>query len=164
VIRRGLQILVAASCAFACSAPASKPEGVKNPPDAGSGPCTTDPRVDAYAPNMSKPGESGVLTFEIVKSEPAPPMQGNNTFTVKITDQAGTAIAADVRVDLTMADRNQPTTVDPVVTFDAMTGIYTIAPLSMHLPGVWKVAFDAMMDSDAGVTADLVTFYFCIES
>jgi hypothetical protein len=152
--------------ACACSAQATKP-APKPQQDAGSGPCTADPRADTYAPNLKRTGENGTLVFEIVKSEPAPPVQGNNTFTVKITDMMGTAIGgADVRVDLTMADRNQPTTVDPMVTFDAATGIYTIAPLSMHLPGLWMFGLDAQLtDADAGVvTADLVSFYFCIGS
>jgi hypothetical protein len=160
-----MHIVVAAACLAACSAQAAKP-APKPQQDAGSGPCTADPRADTYAPNLKRTGENGTLVFEIVKSEPAPPMQGSNTFTVKITDMMGAPISADVRVDLTMADRNQPTTVDPMVTFDAATGIYTIAPLSMHLPGLWMFGLDVQQtDADAGVViADLVAFYFCIGS
>jgi hypothetical protein len=165
VFRAGLASLVAAACLSACSAPAAKKK-TKPTPDAGIGPCTTDPRTDTYAANLTKTGENGALLFVIVKSEPAPPKQGNNTFTVKITDAMGTPVGADVRVDLTMADRNQPTTVDPMITFDVATGLYTIAPLSMHLPGLWKVGLEAQQtDADAGlITDDVVAFYFCIES
>jgi hypothetical protein len=165
VFRAGFPILIAAACLDACSTPAEKPAS-KPPVDAGSGPCTADLRADPYAPNLTKMGENGVLSFVLVKSDPAPPQQGTNTFTVKITDMSGTSIGADVRVDLTMADRVQPTTVDPMVTFDVATGVYTIAPLSMHLPGLWKVGLEAQQtDPDAGVvTGDLVAFYFCIES
>ena len=132
--------------------------------EAGPGDCKVDPRVDPYMPNLVKPGDNGALLFQIVQSEPGPPKLGDNKFTVKVTDMSGMALMVDLRVDVILVDRNQPSSVDPLVTFDAASGIYTIAPIAMQLPGLWRVGLDAQSDSDAGVTSDVVAFHFCIAS
>lgn len=54
--------------------------------------------------------------------------------------------------------------IDPVVTFDPTTSLYTIDPVILFLAGVWRIEFKAY-DGPAGSenVTDLVTFSFCIE-
>ena len=124
--------------------------------------CQNDPRVDAYVENLSKTGEYGVLVFHLLRSDPAPPARGDNTFTFKIAGNDGTPASADLRVNLTQPDRNLPSLVDPMISFDVGMGIHTVTPLHMHIGGVWRLDLEARIEMDAGITDDLATFYFCI--
>src|SRR4051812_908669 len=70
--------------------------GAGTPADAAAGdsgitfiPCTDDPRVDHYAAGMEKAGNNGKLKMKLLSSEPAPPAQPLDVWTVEITDAAG---------------------------------------------------------------------------
>jgi YtkA-like len=126
--------------------------------------CSTDPRIDTYTANMTKPGMRGALTFKLIESEPAPPARGNNVFTMKITDSGGNAIHGEVKADLDMPDHGHPATVKPVVTFDSSMETYNLDPLYFFMVGVWHIKIDAWSGAaDAGAPVDSVAFYFCIQ-
>lgn len=134
----------------------------------GSVSCTSDPRLDAYAGSLDKAGELGTLTFRFSDFNPAQPSRGNNTFHVQLMDAAGAALSGDVAdpahvdlgVGLFMPDHGHGTSVEPAVTFEA--GRYTLAPLYLFMPGVWRVELDAEA-GETGAPLDRVILHFCVE-
>lgn len=55
-------------------------------PADGISPACRDPQrpADKYFPNMTKLGEWGVLSFQLVESRPAPPSMGSNVLTLRV--------------------------------------------------------------------------------
>lgn len=122
--------------------------------------CTDDPRLDTYAGELDKAGEQGLLSFRFFDLEPAPPAKGSNTFHVQVSDVAGDIMQGELRVDLRMPDHGHGTSVEPVVSFDAASAAYTITPLFLFMPGVWRLEFEAV---DAAMAIDRSVLHFCIE-
>jgi hypothetical protein len=153
-------LVIAAACSANGSPNAEQPDAsTDHPAD-----CTADPRVDAYMPHLTKPGDNGLLNFELVEVTPAPPALGNNTFVVRIGSLIDGGLPnLMLRADLTMPDVGRSTPTDPTITFDAAAATYTIAPLNMDMAGLWRTEFDASIGDDAGITEDVVSFYFCIQ-
>jgi hypothetical protein len=125
-------------------------------PDANIG-CQFDSRAMTYAPGMQLSGTGGVLKFAIESATPAPPLKGNNSWSVKILDGSGAAVTGATMTAVPfMPDHGHGTQVTPVVTPDGDS--YTVAPLYLFMPGLWQVTLDAT--SAAG--DDSVKFDFCI--
>lgn len=143
-------------------------DGAGAAPEGSSVSCTSDPRLDAYAGGLEKTGELGNLTFRFSDFNPAQPSRGNNTFHVELLDASGVALGGAlgdpgqvaVGVDLFMPDHGHGTSVEPVVTFEA--GRYTLAPLYLFMPGVWRVELDAQA-AETNTALDRVTLHFCVE-
>jgi hypothetical protein len=186
----GLFLGLASSGLFGCSA-SSKATAASAAADPGDtvvcapegGPYT----VDAYAPNLQKTGENGVLTFELVVADPAPPAAETlNTFVLKITHADGTlftgqlAFAQPFPQGIFMPLHNHgPSSPIPTITFDASAGTYTLAQMNLFMPGLWRVTVDAYelsSSSEAGAEEDggamsvappppedVGVFYFCVE-
>jgi hypothetical protein len=126
--------------------------------------CVDDTRVDHYTANLKKLGQKAVYTFQLSQVDPAPPIQGTNTFVVKVLGANQMPVGGVLRVSLTMPDHGHPATVKPVVTFDASTISYTLKPLYFFMSGVWRVQLDAYDgDPDAGPPTDTVAFFFCVD-
>jgi hypothetical protein len=141
-------------------------------PDAGSiggGPegtvsCEQDPRVDADR-ELARTGDLGVLSFRLAQAEPSPPAKGNNTFHLDISDPSGAPVEGALKVDLKMPDHGHGTSVQPKVSFDPATSEWTVEPLYLFMPGVWRIQLEAY-DSAAAAGAtplDRTALFFCIE-
>ncbi len=124
--------------------------------------CATDARVDAYAPGMVKQGEQGELSFELVGSEPGPPRKGSNEVRLRVTDSGGAPVSLALSVDLQMPDHGHGSSVVPSISFDPDTQVFTIAPLYLFMPGVWRIDF-AVSGPDDAAPLDRASFFFCIE-
>jgi hypothetical protein len=130
----------------------------------GTESCTNDTRVDTYTAAMERAGSKGILTFQLVSSEPAPPAKGNNTFQVVVKDSDGMPLGGTLGIDLEMPDHGHGTSVTPVVSLDAGSDAYKITPVYLFMPGVWRVELDFYGDSGTDAKPiDQATFYFCIE-
>src|SRR5690349_4423549 len=110
--------------------------------------CVGDSRVDTYTAKLEKPGTRGVLSFELTSSEPAPPAKGSNTFELYVLDADGVPVEGELGIALDMPDHGHGTSVTPVVSFAAASGLYTITPVYLFMPGVWRVALDFTADGD----------------
>jgi YtkA-like len=173
-IPRGLGVLALASCCVAglaaCSGEATPSDvsaGVVGedgqPLPGGTVACSEDPRVDDYV-ELDKHGELGVLSFRLSTVEPAPPAKGNNTFQLEIDDAAGAPIEGDLHVDLKMPDHGHGTSVKPTIDFDPQTQQYTVSPLYLFMPGVWRIQLEAYAGAAAGAAPlDRTALYFCIQ-
>ncbi len=124
--------------------------------------CTDDARLDVYTDNMQKAGEGGRLDFRFSDFVPAPPAKGSNTFDVQVTDSSGAVVSGGLEVELVMPDHGHGTSIEPSISLDAASGIYTVTPLYLFMPGVWRITF-AAVSSEAAAPLDSVDLHFCIE-
>jgi len=124
--------------------------------------CTTDPRVDSYAAGLEKAGRLGVFSFRLDDSAPAPPAKGANTFVLQVVDASGASADVALSVDLKMPDHGHGTSIVPTVSFDPDAQSFTIAPLYLFMPGVWRIDFTAR-GSGTEAASDSAEFFFCIE-
>jgi hypothetical protein len=131
--------------------------------------CAMDPRLDSYMDEVDKSGERGLISFRFFDLEPSPPAKGNNTFHVQMHDAAGDPMLPDLRVDLRMPDHGHGTSVEPVISADPALESYTVAPLYLFMPGVWRLAFEAFVspapdtDPPDDTMLDRVVLHFCVE-
>ena len=124
--------------------------------------CQNDPRVTAYAPNLSVTSTSG-RKFILLRSDPAPPAKETNTWTIRVQDSSGVPLpnlplSMDPITGAWMPDHGHGSSVHPSITANA-DGTYTVANLYFFMPGVWRITINSA--PDAGPT-DSAVFYFCI--
>jgi hypothetical protein len=130
----------------------------------GSVSCANDARLDSYAAGLSKPGLNGALLFRLEQSEPGPPAKGNNTFRLSVASVSGEAVTGDLSIKLKMPDHGHESPTVPVITFDAESASYTVAPVNLFMAGVWQITISAYeAAADAGAPLDSVSFFFCVE-
>lgn len=157
----GLACLVLAS---ACSGGDSKPSNVDSQLPSGSVSCETDQRVQAYEAGMSRMGDSGALKFQIVSSDPGPPIKGSNTFVVNVSSASGDPVESELTVELYMPDHKHGTSVPAEISYDPDSGNFTITPLYLFMAGVWRVTLSAYTSAaDPDSLLDSTIFHFCIE-
>lgn len=125
--------------------------------------CTDDPRLDVYTDNMEKQGELGALSFRFSDFEPAPPAKGSNTFHVQVKNSAGNVLTHGLAVSSIMPDHGHGTSIEPVIKLDAASGVYSVAPLYLFMPGVWRITFDAAAAQGDAAVLDRVALHFCVE-
>jgi hypothetical protein len=128
---------------------------------AGNVSCTADARVESFHQGMAKDGRRGVLTFELLESEPAPPAKGDNRFELAVIDESGAPAMVSLGVELSMPDHGHGSRVAPNVSFEAARGSFGIAPLDLFMAGVWRIDFAASADDATPI--DDASFFFCIE-
>ena len=140
-------------------------------------------RVDTYAAHMKKAGENGVLTFELVVADPAPPAAlALNAFVLRITHADGTPFTGDLELapqGVFMPLHNHgPSSPIPTIAFDPSAETFTLAQMNLFMPGLWRVTVDAYEGESAdaspaaegGATSiapptptDVGVFYFCVD-
>lgn len=159
----GAVLGLALSALGACSGNSSAPDGGSTGDPEGTVSCERDPRVDAYQ-DLAKTGDLGVLTFRLAHAQPSPPAKGNNTFLLEITDASGAPVDGALKVDLKMPDHGHGTSVKPNVSYDPATSEWTVDPLYLFMPGVWRIQLEAFEGEAAtGTPLDRTALFFCIE-
>lgn len=120
--------------------------------------CEHDARVMTYSAKMAQPGDKGIFQVVLVEGDPAPPGRGTNTWTIRVLDAQGKPVAAPtVTVEPFMPDHGHGTSVKPSVTPGA-DGTFTIAPLYLFMPGVWKIT----LTITTATATDTAAFWFCV--
>lgn len=120
--------------------------------------CQHDARVMTYSAKMAQVGDKGLFQVVLDESDPAPPGRGTNTWAVRVLDAQGMPVTGStLAVDPFMPDHGHGTSVKPVVTAGA-DGSFTITPLYLFMPGVWRIRFTVTTPSDS----DTVEFWFCV--
>ena len=120
--------------------------------------CSTDPRAQTYAPALTQVGTQGKLSVELTSAQPAPPLRGTNTWTVRVRDEKGDLVSgASVAVKLLMPDHGHGSTVQPSVTPQS-DGSIRIDPLYFFMPGLWQITLEVT----AGADTDTAVFTFCV--
>lgn len=122
--------------------------------------CEAETRDDEFMIGLSKSGEAVTVTF--VAADPAPPIKGDNSWTVALTDGGGQPLADASITTVTpwMPDHDHGTPVEALVEATANPGEFVLAPVNLFMSGLWEVTLD--IDAGAGTT-DQVVFAFCVE-
>lgn len=124
--------------------------------------CESDARVDHFREGMAKEGERGVLSFELLTSDPAPPAKGDNAFELWIADANDEPADVSLAVRLSMPDHGHGSPVAPHVSFDGER--FSVSPLDLFMAGVWQIDLHAVTgDADDETLVDDASFFFCIE-
>jgi hypothetical protein len=121
--------------------------------------CRLETRDDEYVLGLQHTG--AWATVELVDAVPAPPSRGDNTWVVRVRDEAG--IPRDdigVTVDPFMPDHGHGSTIRCDVEPGDAPGTYVLAPLNMFMPGLWDITLHVARDDGDD---DVVIFSFCVD-
>jgi len=114
-------------------------------------------RSETFSAGMTKQAEGGAVNVELVKSDIAPPGQGINTWTLRLTDSGGEPIAgAAVVASFKMPDHTHPAQQKDGK--ETESGTYEVAPY-FSMPGFWETTVTV---TPSGGTPSSVLFSFCI--
>jgi len=128
--------------------------------------CSVMTNVDSYVANMAKPGKSKIMSFQLVQSNPGPPIKGKNEWKVKITDAAGMPVNKGLTVKVWMPTHGHDSPEAPVISFDAATSTFTLTPVNMStMGGTWRVTLTVndLSDPSVPVPVDAADFDFCVD-
>jgi hypothetical protein len=152
----GIPVALALGCTSSHGAADASDAG-----DTEAGPsvsCAKDSRIDTYVANLTKASADGSLKVTLVSSDPAPPARGTNTWTMKLANGTGAPISgAALSIASLMPDHGHGSSVDAVVT-DQGNGVYSVAPVDLFMPGVWRVTF-SIPGPDGGVSPTVAYFF-----
>ena len=124
--------------------------------------CDAETRQEEFVAGMSKPGESQVLEFKLLSSDPAPPVSGSNVWMLQLNAMAAPNDPIDgatVRVEPYMPDHKHPAGEPTEVTPDSAPGTYRLDPVDLWMPGLWETTIRV-----SGSVTDQVVFRFCLPS
>ena len=140
---------------FACS---GADEGTPGNPGGGSpGGSGCEGRGESFSAGMTKVSDGGGVNVVLVKSDIAPPGQGINTWTLRLTDAAGQPIeGARVSASFLMPDHTHPAQHKDAR--ETERGTYQVAPY-FSMPGFWETTVTV---TPAGGAESSVRFSFCI--
>jgi hypothetical protein len=123
--------------------------------------CDTETRGPQNPTGMPFMSTGRNFVVELLQSNPAKPVKGNNTWSVAIEDAGGTPLdALDVTVAPWMPDHGHGT--EPVAVTPAGSGTYTLMPVYLYMSGFWQVKFTITSTSADAGTTDLATIPICI--
>lgn len=114
--------------------------------------------VDSYSASLAKVGTSGDLQFVLINAQPAPPSKGDNTWTLKVLDSAGTPVQdAKFAIKTWMPMMRHGSSIAPQQAANA-DSTYSISNLYLTMAGIWQVTFTAQ----SGTMKDTATYTFCV--
>lgn len=125
--------------------------------------CTQVSGTDEFVVGLDKPGQAGLLAFQMMSADPAPPQRGDNTWVVQLSELgsggAGAPIdGATLTATPFMPEHQHGSPLRVVVTPAGAPGQYTLSPVNLWMPGVWETTIRAT----SGTTIDSAVFRFCI--
>ena len=122
--------------------------------------CTAETRDDEFMIGLSKTGTTATVT--LVAADPVPPILGDNSWTLAITDAGGEPItdAQITTVMPMMPDHGHGTSVAAEVTATDNPAEFVVSPVNLFMAGLWEITLD--LDLGDGAT-DQVVFAFCVE-
>lgn len=121
--------------------------------------CAAETRDDEFMIGLRKTGEQLSVTF--VAADPAPPIKGDNTWTVAITDPSDQPLADANITAVTpwMPDHGHGTPIEAVVSAGDNPGEFVITPINLFMSGLWEVTLDV----EVGGASEAIVFAFCVE-
>ena len=108
--------------------------------------------------SVSSPLPRNWYTGRAPTRSPAPPVRGDNSWTVKVTTPSGGAVSgATLEAVPFMPEHGHGTSVEAVATAND-EGSFMVTPLDFFMPGLWRVTLTAK----AGALTDTASFFFCV--
>ena len=128
--------------------------------DDGSDPmevdCSLEMRDDDFVIGLDKPGDGGLLSFQVMEAEP--PARFENRWVIQINQGSTPVTDATLTVTSYMPDHMHLAPIDPEITAMPTAGQYELEPLYFSMPSLWEVTIEA--ESAAG--NDSVVFRVCV--
>jgi|GEM_PF-1008542 len=119
--------------------------------------------ADPYTPGMSLKTKNGQVTVRLEKSDPAPPAEGKNTWTVKLHDPNGKALdGLSIEAGTWMPDHHHGS---PIIGKSKALGggRYEISPIELFMPGLWEITLGVSGKATSGIAIDdKVVFRFWV--
>jgi hypothetical protein len=132
-------------------------------PETSTG-CAVITDVDTYVANLTKIGRNGVLSFQVIQSDPAPPAEGSNVWKVRVLGGDGMPIADDeLGVEVFMPGHEHNTPIPPIVSYDGATKTFAVNPVHFSMGGRWRITLSVMDPSDPTIPLDSAQFFFCVD-
>jgi hypothetical protein len=156
----GLALAAVAGCGSGGEAPS---DGAALSADGAFTTCDTETRAMPYQAGMQVMSSAGVFTIKLLGSTPAPPIKGQNTWTLEVDEAAtGTPLDdLDLSVNPWMPDHGHGQPV-PVGVTPAGAGTYTLAPVYLYMSGFWQVKMTIVAAQLAGNNTDSGLIPICI--
>jgi hypothetical protein len=120
--------------------------------------CAIETRADDYTLGMQRSGER--LSVAILDATPAPPSRGDNTWRVRVQDDAGLPQTATIDVSTFMPDHQHGSSIVAQVEPADVPGEFVITPVDFFMPGLWEVTLDLQQEDGF---EDAVVFRFCVD-
>lgn len=147
-----------AGCSSRESSGASTGTATDTGPDTAA--CMIGPSPQTFAIGLSGASADGSLHMELMSASPAPPEEGENTWTLKVTDASGAPVTGEsFTVKPWMPAHGHGSSITPSMTPTSTPGVYDVGILEFFMPGIWQTTIT--LDQDAGAPEDVV-FTFCI--
>ena len=140
----------------ACTSNSSSDDDEDAPVD-----CTMQ-TADTFVVGLDHKGAAGMLDFQMMSADPAPPARGNNTWVIQIMSMDAGVDAtpldgAAITVTPYMPAHQHGTPVVAEVTPTGTPGQYTLSPVNLWMPGVWQTTIAVTTP-----TPDSAVFSFCL--
>ena len=125
--------------------------------------CTMVTGTDTFVVGLEKPGEAGLLDFQLMSADPAPPARDDNTWVVQVNQLNSGVVGAPIdgatlNVTPFMPEHQHGSPIRVQVSAAGEPGQYTLSPVNLWMPGVWETTIRAT----SGATTDSVVYRFCI--
>jgi len=142
------------SAALACGGTTEPPPAVK----------CGGAAADTYVAGLAKTSEGGKFDVTLLDSVLAPPDRGENTFTLKVRENAsGTMMAPDaIEVRPWMPQHGHgstPPSFVPVAGTEANSSV--VGPINFFMPGLWELR--VLVTPAGDQPAERTVFSFCVE-
>ncbi len=156
-------LALALSLSLAGAACSSDGGPATSTPDVATG-CSNDPRVLTLAGGLTVTGAAKQLVVALISLAPATVTKGVNEWTIELRDATGRPLdGATITVTPYMPDHGHGASVVPTVTALG-GGRYDVANLTLPMPGVWQLTFDATLAPGAGGAHDAIVIGACVLS
>lgn len=127
--------------------------------DEEQGDCAAETRDDEFAIGLAKSG--ALVHASFVSASPAPPIKGDNTWVIELSDLGGQPLS-DVSVVAIpmMPDHGHGTPVAAEVSAMETPGHYEITPVNLFMTGYWEITLELTL---AAGEQDSLMFGFCVD-
>lgn len=115
-------------------------------------------RSETFTPGMTKRTEDDSLDVTLVAAEPAPPANASSVWTLRLARPDG-AVIEGASIDAAPSMPDHPHGAPPGFSVESGAGLYTVAPITLTMPGLWEIALHVV---PPGESAADVVFAFCV--
>jgi len=140
--------------------------GGMSPPDADEAmACVATGRGDTFTVGLEHRGVAGMLDFQLMSANPAPPGRNDNTWIIQVNSMTAGVVGspltnATVTVSPFMPDHQHGTPIRAQIEAMPTPGQYKLSPINLWMPGYWEITITAQ----SGAMSDSVIYKFCIQA
>jgi hypothetical protein len=134
--RLAVFVLTMSGVVTACGSSADPSNSQQQP---ASNKCANETRAEPFSAGVTFEGTHGV-SVSLVDSNPAPPAEGDNTWTLEVKESGTDVADATITAEQKMVDHGHPGAKRINITSQG-GGSYEAAPVNFNMPGYWTTTF-----------------------